>query len=97
MIVREQVDKKHKLHPKSKEVWNRMTQPPKPLEFKLHSMEDIRKNQKYVTPTQVFSLNTQEGEPAATYDMFEQYKNFHVNVPLGNLDPLPFRVERTHK
>ena len=38
MIVREHVDKKKNMHPKTKERWNQMTQKPEPLKFKLHQL-----------------------------------------------------------
>ena len=43
MIVRQQVDKTKNLHPSVKQKWNTMTQEPKPLNFKLHAMDIIRK------------------------------------------------------
>ena len=37
-----------------------------------------------------------EGE--TTYGIFEQnYKDFHVNEPIGTLQETPFAIQRTHK
>ena len=34
----------------------------------------------------------------ATYGIFEQqYKDFHINEPIGTLQETPFLVQRTHK
>ena len=46
-----------------------------------------------------FKLHQVEQKDAAesTYDLFETYKDFHVNEPLVPIEPLPFAIERTHK
>ena len=46
-----------------------------------------------------FKLHQVEQKEAAesTYDLFETYKDFHVNEPMVPLEPLPFAIERTHK
>ena len=36
MVVREPLLKTKNLHPAAKQKWNKMTQPPLPLEYKLH-------------------------------------------------------------
>ena len=81
MIVREQVDRKDRLHPDVKRRWNQMTQEPQPLKFKLHDLQG----------------ESVDGDSESTYKLFEKYKNFHVNEPLKPLEPLPFIVERTHR
>ena len=40
MIVREKNDKTKNLHPSVKRRWNRMTQAPIPLTYKLHDLEE---------------------------------------------------------
>ena len=39
----------------------------------------------------------QKEKKDSTYDLFETYKDFHVNEPLVPLEPLPFQIERTHR
>ena len=90
MIVREQVDRKNRLHPNVKRIWNRITQEPQPLSYKLHDWEAIRARQPFL-------MQVEEEEIPSTYATFEKYKNFHVNEPLGPLEPLPFVVQRTHQ
>ena len=46
------------------------------------------------------SLTKDDEQPQsddATYVVFQQYKEFHINEPLGPIDELPFTVDRTHK
>ena len=45
------------------------------------------------------SLSKQQepSDDAATYVVFEKYKDYHINEPLGPIDDLPFAVDRTHK
>ena len=83
MIVREHVDKTKNMHPKTKQRWNEMTKKPEPLKFKLHQLDSEK------------AMDKEEG--TASYDLFDKYKNFHVNEPLQPLEDLPFEVERTHK
>ena len=40
MIIREKEDKTKNLHPDVKKRWNQMTQPPLPLTYKLHDLEE---------------------------------------------------------
>ena len=61
------------------------------MKFSLHDMETIREKQGNLR------LQKDEQEANATYDMFEKYKEFHLNEPLGHQEELPFLVERTHK
>ena len=70
MIVREHVDRKDNMHPNAKKRWNEMTKAPEPLKFEMHTLK---------------SEKAQDIAGDASYDLFEQYKDFHENEPLKPL------------
>ena len=43
-------------------------------------------------------MNAQADETKNNNDIFQKYKDFHVNEPLGPIDSdIPFEIKRTHR
>ena len=100
MVVREPQLKTKNLHPEAKKRWNAMMQEPEPLTYKLHEWPVPEAKAKLDALNEIKQARIDAGESAMTlmpdYNALNS-KFVPLSKPLGQLEELPFDVQRTHK